>query len=131
MNIGGATENSKMVEGWFPSIPGFKRCSVVESGGRTSILEIHDSLRNFRSELLGKFGVMNNGADSTHDCSISTFCDAILVGVVRWSDFLLNPLLLEILVDMEFVFRAAVSSKSLDFRTEIPFERTGEKFEVF
>src|SRR5579859_809895 len=115
MYICRTTEDLEMLEIRLLLIPCLVRRLVVESPRWTSILEINNCSHNLWPEFLRKLTVFDDSLCPLHDRAISTFSNTILIRMIWRSEFVLDSLLFEKLVDILLVLGVIVCTKSLDF----------------
>src|SRR5579859_1088841 len=100
-------------------MPCLEGCLVVKSGSRRAVFEIDYSRCNLCPKVLRKLTICNNRLDPFHDCTICSFCDAILIGMVCCRQLMLDPLLFEEFIQVPFVLRTIISSDAFDLRPKL------------
>ena len=130
MHIGGATEDTEVLEVWFRTVSCLVRREIVERCRRAEILEIDDRHSDLIPKFLWKLCVFNNRTNSAHNGAVCSFHHTVLLRMVGRCDLVLNPFFFEISIDKSFIFRAAAGSNSFNLGAKFRFEFFDEEFEV-
>src|SRR5579859_7249387 len=119
MNKSIATKDAEMGKIRFLPMPCLEGRLVVKSRGRRAVLEVYHCCRDLRPKVLWKLTICNNRLDPFHDCTICSFCDAVLIGMVCCRQLMLDPLLFEEFVQVPFVLRTIIGSDAFDLRPKL------------